>query len=686
MLASPLTPPSSISKLTLVRGEIATRIISTARELDIDTYSLYTENDTSHTRHSTQSIKLPSPSSYLDVSALISIVQTHHIDAIHPGYGFLSESPEFAERMWKEANAIVIGPGPEVLERTGDKLKARELAGECHVPILPALKTPTDDIFQLQHFALSVGYPIIIKAVDGGGGRGIRIVAQGAELENMFKAALRESPSKKVFAEKAAIDGYRHVEVQIIGDGNRGIRHFWERECSIQRRFQKVVEFAPSGVKNRDLIGKVIEAAVRMAKKVNYYSLGTFEFLVRQSPPAFYFLEINPRLQVEHTITESLAYGIDLVKIQLLLAQGHTLSSLLSPFLSTSPLVPPYVHALQLRITAESPSQNFSLSPGKISSFNLPSGNGIRVDTHLHPSSSTIIGTDFDSLLAKLVITAPTWLDVVAKVKSALEDTYIIGIETNLDLLRAIVASDAFRDQRCDTRWLEMNLPVLLQAAKNLGEKTKNTGPAVLSNSLPALPSSNVIFRPKDSWDIVLTPEASPDNSQNSAPLPYHLQITRILTNNFPSSLKADILFTPPSSSRITSKPTPYTLSLALATSYSSQQSSQNHRLGDLSNLNHIITPFPGKLIEICVEVGDRVVPGQAICVIRQMKMEVEVRSQKAGSVRWVFGENGENGEDGDEEGDLNVDVREGVLICELEDLVEEGIKTGSGRERGSKL
>ncbi|KAA8573509.1 hypothetical protein EYC84_005094 [Monilinia fructicola] len=665
------------------RGEIATRIISAARELDIETYSLYTENDTSHTHRSTQSIKLPSPSSYLDVTALISIVQKHCIDAIHPGYGFLSEFPEFAERMWKEANAIVIGPGPEILQRTGDKLQARELAADCHVPILPALQGSTDDTFQLQNFASSVGYPIIIKAVDGGGGRGIRIVAQDAELEDMLKAALRESPSKKVFVEKAAIDGYRHVEVQVIGDGNGGIRHLWERECSIQRRFQKVVEFAPSGVEERGLIGKVIEAAVRMAKKVNYYSLGTFEFLVRQSPPEFYFLEINPRLQVEHTITESLAYGIDLVKIQLLLAQGHTLSSLLPPFLPTSPSVPPYVHALQLRITAENPSQNFSLSPGKISSFNFPSGNGIRVDTHLHPSSSTIIGTDFDSLLAKLVITAPTWLDVIAKVKSALEDTYIIGIETNLNLLRAVVASDAFRDQQCDTRWLEMNLPVLLEAAKNFEDKSKNTGPVMLPNSLPALPSSNVMFRPRDSWNIALTPKTSTENSHNPAPLPYHLQITRILTNNFPSSLKADILFTPPSSSLITSKPTPYTLALASATSYSPQQSSQNHRLGDPSNPNHVITPFPGKLIEICVQVGDQVLPGQAICVIRQMKMEVEVRSQKAGGVMWILGE---KEEDMDEDGDLNVDVREGVLICELEDSVEEGIKAGSGTERGSKL
>lgn len=170
--------------------------------------------------------------------------------------------------MWKEAQAIVIGPGPEILQRTGDKLMARKLAEECHVSILPALQTPTDDVSQLQHFASSVGYPIIIKAVDGGGGRGIRIVTKEAELGDMLKAALRESPSKKVFAEKAAIDGYSHVEVQVIGDGKGGVRHLWERECSIQRRFQKVVEFAPCSAADRGLVGEVIESALRMAKKV----------------------------------------------------------------------------------------------------------------------------------------------------------------------------------------------------------------------------------------------------------------------------------------------------------------------------------------------------------------------------------------------------------------------------------
>ncbi|EDN96855.1 hypothetical protein SS1G_01781 [Sclerotinia sclerotiorum 1980 UF-70] len=465
---------------------------------------------------------------------------------------------------------------------------ARQLADECHVPTLPALQTPTNDISQLQHFASSVGYPIIIKAVDGGGGRGIRIVIQEAELEDMLKAALRESPSKKVFAEKAAIDEYRHVEVQIIGDGKGGVRHLWERECSIQRRFQKVVEFAPSAAADRDSIARVVEAALRMAKQVRYLN-------------------------------------------------GSN----------------------QTRDLTESPSQNFSISPGKISSFHFPSGNGIRVDTHLHPSTFAIIGTDFDSLLAKLIIAAPTWLDVIAKAKRALDDTSIIGIETNLNLLRAIMASDDFRRQKCDTRWLEKNLPVLLESSRKMGDNLKNKVSSISSSQAPALPlSSNVLFRPRDAWDISLTPENSKDGSGNTSHTPYHLQITRILTNNFPSLLKANILFTSRSSSTSSSKPTPYTLSLTSSTSSSSQQSSKSHRLGNLSNQNHIIAPFPGKLIEIYVEIGDKILAGQAICVIRQMKMEVEIRSKKGGIVTWVLGD-----EEEEEEWEVGLDVREGVLI-----------------------
>ncbi|KAH6692151.1 carbamoyl-phosphate synthase L chain, ATP binding domain-containing protein [Leptodontidium sp. MPI-SDFR-AT-0119] len=634
------------------RGEIATRIMCTARELDIETYSIYTSNDTSHTHGSTHSIQIASPASYLDISELIEIAKKHKIDTIHPGYGFLSESPDFARRVWNEAGTLVIGPGHEILARTGDKLQARLLAEECQVPVLPALKEPTSDVAQLQNFASSVGFPIIIKAVDGGGGRGIRIVREEKDMASLAKRALKESPSGKAFAEKAAIDGYRHVEVQIIGDGQGNVRHLWERECSIQRRFQKVVEFAPSSISDRKLIGEVIDAALRMAQKVNYSSLGTFEFLVRASPPEFYFLEVNPRLQVEHTITESIAMGIDLVKMQLLLAQGQPLSSLSISNLTENPETPPPLHSLQLRVTAEDASNDWSLSVGKINSFRFPAGNGVRVDTHLIPSLQTVVGTDFDSLIAKIIVTGPSWEDVVRKAKRALADTHIEGVKTSLDALRGIVASEAFASQQCGTQWLEANLPPILESGKaisstlnkNLTQKSSN----ISSNSVAA--ASNVLFRKGDAWSISLTPESSSEG--NKTPAPSHLQLTRVLRNEFPASLTASILYTTPSAP----EPVPYTLTLATTTaSFGSLASSSNHRRGDPGNSNHIIIPFPGQLMEILVDVGDKIQKGETVAVVRQMKMELEIRATKGGVVTWVY-----EGEEGDE-------VGEGVLVAEVE-------------------
>jgi pyruvate carboxylase len=633
------------------RGEIATRIISTARELEIETYTIYTTNDTTHTHGSTRSIQLKSPASYLDISELIDIVKKHKIDAIHPGYGFLSESPEFARRMREEARALVIGPGPEILAETGDKLQARLLAEECNVPVLPALKTPTKDIPELQKFAASVGYPIIIKAVDGGGGRGIRIVQNEEYLPSLAKRALQESPSGMVFAEKAAINGYRHIEVQIVGDGKGNVRHLWERECSIQRRFQKVVEFAPSSIPDRRLVGEVINAALRMAKKVNYSSLGTFEFLVRSEPPEFYFLEVNPRLQVEHTITESIAMGIDLVQIQLLLAQGQSMSSLPFSYLSTDPEKPPPLHSIQLRVTAENVSNDWALSVGKINSFRFPAGNGIRVDSHLLPSRQTVVGTDFDSLIAKIIITAPTWEDVVRKAKRALDETYIGGIKTSLDILRGIVASEAFLAQQCDTRWLEVNLPTVLEDGVRITKNTQQTSSTPSSTSSSTVSAaSNVLFRKGDAWSVSLTPESS--TKGEATPAPSHLQLTKVLRNEFPSSLTASILYT----TSETKTPIPYLLTLASTTaSFGSLASAATRRRGDPANQNHIIIPFAGKLMELLVDEGDEIVKGETVAVVRQMKMELEIRANKGGKVIWVYG-----GEEGD-------DVGEGVLIAEIE-------------------
>ncbi|KAM3068929.1 hypothetical protein ACMFMG_004104 [Clarireedia jacksonii] len=669
-----IPPCRPIRRLLIAnRGEIATRILSTARSLSIETYTLSLPSDKSHTLHSTHIIPITSPSTYFSIPSLLSIVQTHNIDAIHPGYGFLSESASFASIMLAEANAIVIGPGYEILEQTGDKLKARQLALECDVPVLPALMQPTADVERLGVFAREVGYPVILKAVDGGGGRGIRIVGGEEELKGRLREAVRESPGGMVFAEKAALEGYRHVEVQIVGNGTGEVRELGERECSIQRRFQKVVEFAPCSVRNRGLVSQVVEAAVRMARRVNYFSLGTFEFLVSEtvSPPSFYFLEINPRIQVEHTITESLHQSLDLVKIQLLLAQGHTLSSLLPPSPHWNQSIQPSIHSLQLRLTAENPHQSFSVSPGKISFFEFPNGPGIRVDTHLHlhPSQTALplIGTDFDSLLAKIIITAPSWEDVIARAKVALEDTHVLGVQTNLSLLRAVIAHDDFVQQRCDTAWLERNLEGLLIRAKEFEKgMPKIMGTASATTVIPS--SGNVVLKPNDAWSIELTPEGN----QKMQAVPYHIQISRIQENNFPDSLKANILFSTPSSSSSASQPQSYHLSLASSTSSSRALSS--HKRGDPANPLHVNSPFPGRLIEVCVERGEEVVPGQTMFVLRQMKMEIDVRCKVGGKVAWILGQQKgeEEDEDDEDEGGNEIDIGEGVLVVKLEGVGSE--------------
>ena len=264
------------------RGEIAVRILYACRELPtrVETFALYTKNDKTHLELGLpdHALEIPSPVSYTDIDFLVKLAKEHNIDAVHPGYGFLSENAEFAQRIYSDAGALVIGPGWGVLERTGDKLKAKRLAAECDVPTLPALKEPTVDVQVVHDFAREVGLPVMVKAVDGGGGRAIRLVTRSAELENAVQRALGESPSRRVFAEKAAVDGFRHIEVQIVGEGNGRVQHLWERDCSIQRRFQKVVEIAPAPVKSRTSIAEAINGALKMAQKVDFQP-GVFDLV-----------------------------------------------------------------------------------------------------------------------------------------------------------------------------------------------------------------------------------------------------------------------------------------------------------------------------------------------------------------------------------------------------------------------
>jgi pyruvate carboxylase len=344
--------------------------------------------------------------------------------------------------------------------------------------------------------------------------------------------------------------------------------------------------------------------------------------------------------------------GIDLVKMQLLLAQGLSLPELGISHLSESPEIPAPIYSLQLRVTAEDASKDWTLSVGKINLIRFPVGNGIRVDSHILPSKATVIGTDFDSLIAKIIITAPTWGDVVRKAKRALADTHIEGVKTSLDVLRGIVDSDAFAVQGCDTQWLEANLQSVVESGKRISSQLTNTSTATLTTPSTSAPvSPNVLFRKGDAWSISLTPEAS-QSETTLTPAPSHLQLTRIHRNEFPTSLTASILYTTPTQQT----PIPYTLTLASTTaSFGSLSNATTHRRGNPGNQNHVITPFAGKLMEILVDVGDEVKKGETVAVVRQMKMELEIRASKGGRLGWVY-----EGEEGDE-------IGEGVLLAEIE-------------------
>ncbi|KAL5433452.1 hypothetical protein PMIN05_008315 [Paraphaeosphaeria minitans] len=573
----------------------------------------------------------------MDISALIEIVKKHGIDAVHPGYGFLSESAEFAKRMWDEVGAVVIGPGWEILEATGDKLMARELAEKCNVPVSPAMLTPTSNPEEIAAFASRVGYPVMVKAVDGGGGRGIRLIRDVSSLAASVKRAVEESPSKKLFAEKAAVDGFRHVEVQIIGDGQGNVTHLWERECSIQRRYQKIIEIAPSTLKDRSIVAKIIEDAVRMAKSINYFSLGTFEFLLQPSTGIYYFLEINPRLQVEHTITETLT-TTDIVRTQLLLAQAATA---LSP--PQNPLTPPPTHSIQLRITAENPAANWTLSIGKITSFEFPAGNGMRLDTHLSHAQATVVTTSYDSLLAKLIVTAPSWDACVRKAQHALSRTLIHGVKTNIHVLRAVLAHPDFLAGECDTQWLEARMRDLLQRSQSMAAPPRRAvGEAGSPAAATATVAASTLLRKGDAWALTLAPKTGSGTSPAAdAEVKSHLEITRVLRNEFPHALAADVRFT-----TAAREPVDYTLSLS-STSESALATTSAYRRANPADPSHVGVPFAGKLVEVLVDEGDAVKEGDVVCVVQQMKMELEVRSARSGVVMWVC-----EADEGDEVGE----------------------------------
>jgi len=432
------------------RGEIALRIIWACRELGIRTVAVHStaDADSLHVKFADEGVCIGPPAnaeSYLSISGVISAAEISDAEAIHPGYGYLAESAQFAE-VCRECGLTFIGPGPEVIRRMGDKAEARRTMIAAGVPVLPGSDGSVADLAAAERVAEQVGYPVLIKAAAGGGGRGMRIVLEPAELERQFEAARAESlaafGSGEVYLEKYLLEP-RHIEFQVLGDTHGNLIHLFERECSIQRRHQKLLEECPSTALTPELRERMAAAALIAARSVDYVNAGTVEFLL-DSTGEFYFIEMNTRIQVEHPVTEMVT-GIDLIKEQIRIAAGEPLSY-------AQDEVRILGHAIECRVNAEDP-QNFRPSPGKITTFHPPGGPGVRLDTACY--AEAVVPPYYDSMIAKVVALGNTRGEAILRMRRALESFVVEGIRTNLPLQQKIVREEDFVRGRLSTRFME---------------------------------------------------------------------------------------------------------------------------------------------------------------------------------------------------------------------------------------
>jgi acetyl-CoA carboxylase biotin carboxylase subunit len=431
------------------RGEIALRVIHACRELGIPTVAVYStaDRDSLHVTYADEEVCIgppPSSASYLNISAIISAAEITGADAVHPGYGFLAENAHFADVL-RECRLHWIGPKADVIRMMGDKARAREAAREAGVPVLPGSKDALADASEAKQLAASVGYPVILKASAGGGGRGMRIVHAESEIEAQFSTAREEATKAfgdgSIYLEKYLVEP-RHIEFQIFGDSHGNVMHLGERECSIQRRHQKLIEEAPSPALSPALREQMGDAAVRLCRQVGYENAGTIEFLLDRDG-SFYFMEMNTRIQVEHPVTE-LVTGVDLVKQQIRVAAGEALQE---PDFRW-----PQGHAIECRINAEDPVK-FVPSPGRILTFHAPGGPGVRIDTHAY--EDYVIPPHYDSLVAKLIVHGRDRDEAIARMRRALDQFVVEGIKTSIPLHQQILRDPRFLAGELSTRFME---------------------------------------------------------------------------------------------------------------------------------------------------------------------------------------------------------------------------------------
>ncbi|KIJ63180.1 hypothetical protein HYDPIDRAFT_92999 [Hydnomerulius pinastri MD-312] len=627
-------------------------VANRGEKLSWQTIALYTDSDTSHVAFADEAVKLGATSEYMIPETIARIARDNHCTHVHPGYGFLSESSLLAALLAQpppgELPVMFIGPSVEALQLASDKMLSRELAVSLGIPVAPGASVKL--VSEVIEFAnnLSSGYPVIIKSLDGGGGRGIRVVTRDSEVEAAFNRCLGESPSRSLFVEKALTGpAWRHVEVQIVGDGTGDVIHLFERECSVQRRFQKVVEIAPSRLP-RDMVEPLFHAAMKMARQLKYKGLGTFEFLVSKETSEWVFLEINPRVQVEHTVTEEVT-SIDLVRTQLLLSLPDvTLASLdLKQQL-------PRGYAIQLRLTAEDPSRGFSLSLGTIERSNLrwPSGPGVRIDTWLSsPHESWTVSEEFDSLLAKVIVRGETFAEATQRARRAMKEFGVDGspVKTNAELLLGILLHDAWQAGNVDTTWLERVVDEVLR----LGKDDLARRPHISTGALPitqtegprntiGASSTSLLLQPGATFHLSFT------GLSNTAEVKHVLTLSSISRNAFPEELSGTI--------RSTLTPDPVSFSLTQASS--AHASSAAFELANPNDPSHIGVPLTGKVVELHPALTQSAAPavvrkGETIVVLSAMKMENAVFAPHDGLLQ----RRGRGIE-------MGAVVGEGVLLC----------------------
>ena len=431
------------------RGEIALRIIRTCRDMGIKTVAVYSEcdKDSLHVKFADEAVCIgPSSSkeSYLNIPRIIAAAEITNVDAIHPGYGFLAENAEFSE-ICMESEIKFIGPSPEMIRAMGDKSFAKDTMRKAKVPVVPGSDGVVKSVKEAKEIASEFGYPVLIKASAGGGGKGMRIVRNEDEMAGSFEMATNEALNAfgngDVYIEKF-VEEPRHIEIQVLGDQHGNVIHLGERDCTVQRRHQKLIEETPSPFIDDEIREAMGEAAIKGAKSVNYEGAGTIEFIVDKNKK-FYFMEMNTRIQVEHPVTEQVT-GVDLIREQIAIAAGMKIKKR---------KVKASGHSIECRINAENPDKNFAPSPGKITAFHVPGGLGVRVDTHAY--AGYVIPPYYDSMIAKLIVTADDREEAIKRMYRALDEFIIEGIYTTIPFHKKVMRHEKFIEGIFDTGFIE---------------------------------------------------------------------------------------------------------------------------------------------------------------------------------------------------------------------------------------